>query len=107
MKYSDAYKDNGKWADADSTYGGIVELVTALRNGAASTSPAKKYYKYMRPFRWSRLNGEYPQTTIISSLKPQEKADPSNDGGYRADIPTVRIWQLLQWHMQCHSSIRR
>lgn len=36
----------------------------------------------MRPFRWSRLNGEYPQTTIISSLKPQEKADPSNDGGY-------------------------
>ena len=82
VKYSDAYKDNGKWADADSTYGGIVELVTALRNGAASTSPAKKYYKYMRPFRWSRLNGEYPQTTIISSLKPQEKADPSNDGGY-------------------------
>lgn len=82
VKYSDAYKDNGKWADADSTYGGIVELVTALRNGAASTSPAKKYYKYMRPFRWSRLNGEYPQTTIISSLKPQEKAAPSNDGGY-------------------------
>lgn len=82
VKYSDAYKDNGEWADTDSTYGGIVELVTALRNGAASTSPAKKYYKYMRPFRWSRLNGEYPQTTIISSLKPQEKADPSNDGGY-------------------------
>ncbi len=82
VKYSDAYKDNGEWADTDSTYGGIVELVTALRNGAASTSSAKKYYKYMRPFRWSRLNGEYPQTTIISSLKPQEKADPSNDGGY-------------------------
>lgn len=82
VKYSDAYKDNGEWADTDSTYGGIVELVTALRNGAASTSSAKKYYKYMRPFRWSRLNGEYPQTTIISSLKPQEKADSSNDGGY-------------------------
>lgn len=82
VKYSDAYKDNGEWADTDSTYGGIVELVTALRTGAASTSSAKKYYKYMRPFRWSRLNGEYPQTTIISSLKPQEKADPSNDGGY-------------------------
>lgn len=73
VKYSDAYKDNGEWADTDSTYGGIVELVTALRNGAASTSSAKKYYKYMRPFRWSRLNGEYPQTTIISSLKPQKK----------------------------------
>lgn len=82
VKYADAYKDNGEWADADGTYGGIVNLVTAVRNGAASTSSAKKYYKYMRPFRWSRLNGEYPQTTIISTLKPQEKADPSNDGGY-------------------------
>lgn len=38
VKYSDAYKDNGEWADTDSTYGGIVELVTALRTGAASTS---------------------------------------------------------------------
>lgn len=82
VKYADEYKDNGKWADSDSEYGGIVDLVTAVRNGAASTSSAKKYYKYMRPFRWSRLNDEYPQTTIISSLKPQEKSDPSNDGGY-------------------------
>lgn len=82
VKYADEYKDNGQWAEADSTYGGIVNLVATVRNGAASTSSAKKYYKYMRPFRWSRLNGEYPQTTIISTLKPQEKADPSNDGGY-------------------------
>lgn len=82
VKYADDYKDNGMWADSDSTYGGIVDLVTALRNGAASTSSAKKYYKYMRPFRWSRLNPSYPKVTIIDSLKPQEKTDPSNDGGY-------------------------
>lgn len=84
VKYDDAYGDNAPWADTESTYGDIVKLVNTVRGGAASTSSAKKYYKYMRPFRWSRVSSEYASTNIISTLQPCEKSDPSNDGGFNS-----------------------
>lgn len=80
-KYMDVHND-AQWADSNGVYGGIVSLVSTLRGGAASTSPAKKYYKYMRPYRWSRFDTTLPQVTILDSLLPMENADPSNDGGY-------------------------
>lgn len=79
--YTDVHNDS-QWASATGDYAGIVNLVAALRGGAASTSPAKKYYKYMRPFRWSRLDENLSKVTILSSLTTMEKSDPSNDGGY-------------------------
>lgn len=80
-KYTDVHND-AQWADPNGVYGGIVNLVSTLRGGAASTSSAKKYYKYMRPYRWSRLDETLPQVTILDSLRPMENSDPSNDGGY-------------------------
>ena len=80
-KYKDVHND-AQWADPNGVYGGIVNLVATLRGGAASTSPAKKFYKYMRPYRWSRFDTTLPQVTIMDPLKPMENADPSNDGGY-------------------------
>lgn len=74
--YSDAGNINGNWAEENSTYGNMVKLVNTLRNSAASTSSAKKYYKYMRPFRWE--NGSIIQDSLI----PAKKSDPSNDGGF-------------------------
>ncbi len=79
--YMDVHND-ATWAYATGDYAGIVDLVAALRGGAASTSPAKKFYKYMRPFRWSRTDSTLSKVTILSSLKTMEKSDPSNDGGY-------------------------
>lgn len=79
--YTDVHND-AQWASATGDYSGIVDLVAALRGGAASTSPAKKYYKYMRPFRWSRQDENLSKVTILSSLTTMEKSDPSNDGGY-------------------------
>lgn len=78
VQYND---DDSLYGSVDSTYGDIVNLIATVRNGAASTSSAKKYYKYMRPFRWGRLEGN-PATKIITNLTPCEKSDPSNDGGY-------------------------
>lgn len=79
--YMDVHNDSA-WATATGDYAGIVNLVSTLRNGAASTSPAKKFYKYMRPYRWSRLDNNLAKVTILPSLTTMEKADPSNDGGY-------------------------
>lgn len=79
--YIDVHNDL-TWATATGDYAGIVDLVGTLRGGAASTSNAKKYYKYMRPFRWSRLNTNLARVTILPSLTTMEKSDPSNDGGY-------------------------
>lgn len=76
VKYDDAYGDNAPWANIDGTYGNIAKLVNTIRGGAASTSSAKKYYKYMRPFRW------LDDSVILDTLVPCKKADPSNDGGY-------------------------
>lgn len=82
VQYTDEYGDNAPWADEDSEYGDIVKLVNAVRQGAASTSSAKKYYKYARPFRWSGIDADYPEINVIDILQPCIKADASNDGGY-------------------------
>ncbi|MDO5293516.1 MAG: phosphatase PAP2 family protein [bacterium] len=76
VKYDDAGNSNGTWADEATTYGGMVKLVNTIRNSAASTSSAKAFYNYMRPFRWSNL------VEIEPLLKPCEKSDPSSDGGF-------------------------
>lgn len=80
-KYMDVHNDSA-WASATGDYAGIVNLVSVLRGGATSTSPAKKFFKYMRPFRWSRKDASLAKVTILPSLTTMEKADPSNDGGY-------------------------
>lgn len=41
-KYMDVHNDSA-WASATGDYAGIVNLVSVLRGGAASTSPAKKF----------------------------------------------------------------
>lgn len=82
VKYDDAYGDNAPWADESSKYGDIVKLVDTVRGGSASTSSAKKYYKYARPFRWNSIDAKYPEISVIDNLKPCIKSDPSNDGGY-------------------------
>lgn len=80
-KYMDVHND-GQWAIANGDYAGIVNLVGTLRGGAASTSAAKKFYKYMRPYRWSRQDADLSKVTILSSLTKMENSNPSNDGGY-------------------------
>lgn len=74
--YNDSGNSNGKWADEDSSLGNIVKLVNTVRNSSASTTPAKAYYNYMRPFRWST------DVSVISNLTPAIKSDPTSDGGF-------------------------
>ncbi len=74
-KYSDKGGANGEWADTGSQLGSIVELVNTVRGPHASGNPAKIYYQYMRPFRWSS------QVNLLPALKPCA-SDPIKDGGF-------------------------
>lgn len=74
--YNDNGNSNGKWADEGSELGNMVKLIDTLRNSSASTTPAKNYYKYMRPFRWSS------DVKLLPTLVPVKKSDPSTDGGF-------------------------
>jgi len=78
VKYDDAGNSNGAWADSDTTYGPMVDLVNQFRNSSASTNPAKAFYNYARPFRWS------DSVEVLPTLVPAEKTDAEwqSDGGY-------------------------
>ncbi|PPF62684.1 phospholipid phosphatase [Clavibacter michiganensis] len=78
VKYDDAGNSNGTWADSGTTYGPMVDLVNQFRNSAASTNPAKGFYNYARPFRWS------DSVEVLPTLVPAEKTDAEwqSDGGY-------------------------
>ncbi|WP_366248065.1 phosphatase PAP2 family protein [Terribacillus aidingensis] len=74
--YDDASNNNGVWADEDSSLGSMVKLINNIRWTGASTSNAKAYYNYQRPFRWSE------EVSVIPTLVPRIKEDPSSDGGF-------------------------
>lgn len=76
IKYSDQGGANGTWADTDSALGNIVLLINTIRGPHASGNPAKIYYQYMRPFRWSS------EVQIMPSLLPCVSGDPMTDGGF-------------------------
>ncbi|PAD66381.1 hypothetical protein CHH83_24295 [Bacillus sp. 7586-K] len=76
VKYEDGGNPNGNWADEDSSLGSMVKLVNTLRGSAATTNPAKSYYNYMRPFRWS------DEVSLVPALVPAKKDDPTSDGGF-------------------------
>ena len=94
--YSDAGNEKGSWAEVDSTYGDVINLVNTVRNGAASSNQAKAYYKYMRPFRWliedntegwtKKADAANQDNIVIPTLKPcikaKEKVD--SDGGFNS-----------------------
>ena len=74
-KYSDKGNANGNWAYTDSAMGSMAELVNSVRGPHASGNPAKIYFQYMRPFRWSS------EVNLLPALKPCA-SDPMTDGGF-------------------------
>jgi autotransporter-associated beta strand protein len=76
VKYDDAGNANGVWADEDSALGKVVTLVDTLRGNYSSGNPAKNYYQYMRPWRWS------DQVKVVPQLEPEKSTTPETDGGF-------------------------
>ena len=76
VKYNDGNGTN-KGGDSDSELGKMVDLIGTLRGNYASTTPAKNYYSYMRPYRW--LNDT---SAIVPALVPAISTTPATDGGF-------------------------
>lgn len=75
VKYDDAGNDNGVGGSANAEFGTVVDFVSALgENG--STEPAKRFYKYARPWRWSA------SVVVVPALEPAKSSTPKTDGGY-------------------------
>jgi len=71
------YDDEGNNAgDTNSSLGHIVSLVNTLRGSHSSTNPAKEYFQYARPFRWSS------KSVVVPTLIPAINPNPQKDGGF-------------------------
>jgi autotransporter-associated beta strand protein len=75
VKYDDAGNNNGVGGDANADFGKVVDLVNSMGNNG-STEPAKRFYKYARPYRWSSA------VKVVPQLEPAKSTTPTTDGGF-------------------------
>lgn len=74
--YSDSGNNTGvSTVSGNTTFGKVVDLINTMGNNA-STEPAKRFYKYARPYRWSS------SVVVVPTLVPAESSTPSTDGGF-------------------------
>jgi autotransporter-associated beta strand protein len=73
--YNDGGNNTGVGSTSNGTFGKVVDLINTLGNNA-STEPAKRFYKYPRPFRWST------SVVVVPTLVPAESTTPATDGGF-------------------------
>ncbi|MGX9732865.1 phosphatase PAP2 family protein [Janthinobacterium aestuarii] len=73
--YNDSGSNTGVAGSANAEFGNVVGLVNAMGNNG-STEPAKRFYKYARPFRWSS------NVAVIPALLPARSPTPATDGGF-------------------------
>jgi autotransporter-associated beta strand protein len=75
VKYDDGGNNNGVGGDANADFGKVIDMVNAM-GGNGSTEPAKRFYKYARPYRWSS------QVAVVPQLEPAKSTTPATDGGF-------------------------
>lgn len=75
VKYEDGGNNNGVGGAANAEFGKVIDLVNAM-GGNGSTEPAKRFYKYARPYRWSS------QVVVVPQLEPAKSTTPNTDGGF-------------------------
>ncbi|MDN6884676.1 phosphatase PAP2 family protein [Variovorax sp. CAN2819] len=73
--YPDDGNDVGVGGSANPGFGTVVDLLKNIgENG--STEPAKRFYKYARPWRWSS------SVKVVPALEPAKSPTPATDGGF-------------------------
>jgi autotransporter-associated beta strand protein len=75
VAYTDSGNNIGVGSTSNATFGQVVDLLSELGTNG-STEPAKRFYKYARPFRWSS------SVVVVPSLVPAISATPATDGGF-------------------------
>lgn len=76
VKYDDQGNNSGlTTAQGNLDFGQVVEFIQAMGTNA-STEPAKRFYKYARPYRWSR------DVIVVPSLESAKSTTPNTDGSF-------------------------
>lgn len=73
--YNDTGNNTGVAGSANASFGSVVDLVNLVGTNA-STEPAKRFYKYARPYRWSS------SVQVLPALVPAKSSTPATDGGF-------------------------
>jgi len=74
--YNDGGNNTGVGsASGNTAFGSVVDLVNTMGNNG-STEPAKRYFKYARPWRWSG------NVSVVPALVPAKSSTPATDGGF-------------------------
>ena len=75
VKYEDGGNNNGVGGAANAEFGKVIDFVNSMGNNG-STEPAKRFYKYARPYRWSSA------VAVVPQLEPAKSTTPATDGGF-------------------------
>lgn len=86
VKYDDKGNNRGVGsAKGNAEMGKAVDLVEA-GSADGSTEPAKRYFKYARPYRWS------DKVRVVPQLVPAKSSKPAGDGGFPSGH-TAEAWR--------------
>lgn len=76
VKYDDKGNNTGVGAaEGNATFGAVVDFVRKMSNNG-STEPAKRFFKYARPWRWST------DVLVLPALEPAKSTTPATDGSF-------------------------
>lgn len=72
--YNDGGNNLGVGSSTNANFGTVVDFLNVQNDG--STEPAKRFFKYARPWRWSS------SVIIVPELIPAKGSTPTTDGGF-------------------------
>ena len=73
--YNDSGNNVGVGGSANTSFGTVVDFLGGIGDNG-STEPAKRFYKYARPWRWSA------SVQIVPALVPAKGTTAATDGGF-------------------------
>ena len=73
--YSDGGNNRGVGSSSNNDLGLAVDFINDMSSDG-STEPAKRFFKYARPWRWSS------SVQVLPTLVPAKSSTPATDGGF-------------------------
>lgn len=81
---NDSGNNLGVGSSSNADLGLAVDFINGLADG--STEPAKRFYKYARPWRWSS------DVKVVPALESAKSSTPATDGGFPSGH-TAEAWR--------------